>query len=223
MRKQILMVAVQSILCSTVFGERTNVGLSTEELGGDSVVYFDEDPVVVEINTKSINKQALEQLATTRNVVLTDLPETLEFIDFNEYAKMKAKSDMLLEYINEYEFDDFEESSEGGVYEEEEEDLIYDFNVQAKDTDKINANVYEFVKEKEVINTYDKNITNSTTVESSTTIGPFKTSHSYSASITPHSNASIAGEAYDNGSSFLTPTTVALTVLLTILLFIQTY
>ena len=223
MRKQILMVAVQSILCSTVFGERTNVGLSTEELGGDSVVYFDEDPVVVEINTKSINKQALEQLATTRNVVLTDLPETLEFIDFNEYAKMKAKSDMLLEYINEYEFDDFEESSEGGVYEEEEEDLIYDFNVQAKDTDKINANVYEFVKEKEVINTYDKNITNSTTVESSTTIGPFKTSHSYSASITPHSNASIAGEDYDNGSSFLTPTTVALTVLLTILLFIQTY
>lgn len=223
MRRQILMVAVQSILCSTVFGERTNVGLSTEELGGDSVVYFDEDPVVVEINTKSINQKALEQLATTRNVVLTDLPETLEFIDFNEYAKMKAKSDMLLDYINEYEFEDFEESSEGGVDEEEEEDLIYDFNIQAKDMDKINANVYEVVKEKEVINTYDKNLTNSTTIESSTTIGPLKTSHSNSATFTPHSNASIAGGDYDNGSSFLTPTTVVLAVLLTILLFIQTY
>lgn len=124
-------------------------------------------------------------MATTRNVVLTDLPETLEFIDFNEYAKMKAKSDMLLDYINEYEFEDFEESSEGGVDEEEEEDLIYDFNIQAKDMDKINANVYEVVKEKEVINTYDKNLTNSTTIESSTTIGPLKTSHSNSATLLP--------------------------------------
>lgn len=32
MKKQILIVAAQSILCSTVFGERSNVGLSTEEL-----------------------------------------------------------------------------------------------------------------------------------------------------------------------------------------------
>ncbi|CAI4860573.1 CRB_1a_G0054680.mRNA.1.CDS.1 [Saccharomyces cerevisiae] len=100
MKKQILIVAAQSILCSTVFGERSNVGLSTEELGGDSILCFNEDPIL-------LTRRLLEQLASTRDVVLTDLPDTLEFIDFNEYAKMKSKSDMLLEYINEYEFDDF--------------------------------------------------------------------------------------------------------------------
>ncbi|EJS41420.1 spo19p [Saccharomyces arboricola H-6] len=225
MRKQILMVAAQSILYATVFGERTNLGLSTEELGGDSVLYFNEDPIVVAIDRKSIDQKALEQLASTRNVVLTDLPETLEFIDFNEYAKMKAKSDMLLEYINEYEFDDFEGSSEGGSDEEEEEqeDLIYDFNAQAINIDKFDANVYEVLKEKDIINTYEKDSKNSTTTESSATIGPFRTSHSYIASSTTYSNVSISDGEYDNGGAYLTPTTVAMAVLLTILLFIQTY
>ncbi|EHM99875.1 Spo19p [Saccharomyces cerevisiae x Saccharomyces kudriavzevii VIN7] len=223
MRKQILLVAAQSILCSTVFGERTNVGLSTEELGGDSIVYFNEEPIVVEIDKNSIDKKALEHLANTRNVVLTDLPETLEFIDANEYAKIKAKSDMLLEYINEYEFDDFEGSSEGGLDEEEEEDLIYDFNVQAKDTDKFNKNVYEAVIEKDIVDVYDNNLTSSTTIESSTTIDAYKTFHSYVASSTPYSNVSISDEDYDNAGTYLTPTTVALAVMLTILLFIQTY
>ncbi|CAI4053155.1 Spo19p SKDI_16G1460 [Saccharomyces kudriavzevii IFO 1802] len=223
MRKQILLVAAQSILCSTVFGERTNAGLSTEELGGDSILYFNEEPIVVEIDKNSIDKKALEHLANTRNVVLTDLPETLEFIDVNEYAKIKAKSDMLLEYINEYEFDDFEGSSEGGLDEEEEEDLIYDFNVQAKDTDKFNKNVYEAVIEKDIVDVYDNNLTNSTTIESSTTIDAYKTFHSYVASSTPYSNVSISDEDYDNAGAYLTPTTVALAVMLTILLFIQTY
>ena len=222
MRQQILMVAAQSVLCSTVFGERTNVGLSTEELGGDSILYFNEDPIVIEIDKKAIDEKALEQLANTRNVVLTDLPETLEFIDFNEYAKMKSKSDMLLEYINEYEFDDFERSSEGGL-DEEEEDLIYDFNAQAENMGKLDTNIYEIVKEKDVVNTYDKNITNASTTESTTTSRPFMTSHSYVASSTPYSNVSTLGEDYDNAGTFLTPTTVALAVLLTILLFIQAY
>lgn len=223
MKKQILIVAAQSILCSTVFGERSNVGLSTEELGGDSILYFNEDPIVIEIDKKAIDKKTLEQLASTRDVVLTDLPDTLEFIDFNEYAKMKSKSDMLLEYINEYEFDDFERSSEGGLDEEEEEDLIYDFNAQAEDLGKLGSNIYEVVEEKNIVNTYDGNLINASTTESTTTIRPFVTSHSYVASSTPYSNISALNEDYDNAGNFLTPTTVALAVLLTILLFIQAY
>ena len=220
MKKQILIVAAQSILCSTVFGERSNVGLSTEELGGDSILYFNEDPIVIEIDKKAIDKKTLEQLASTRDVVLTDLPDTLEFIDFNEYAKMKSKSDMLLEYINEY---DFERSSEGGLDEEEEEDLIYDFNAQAEDLGKLGSNIYEVVEEKDIVNTYDGNLINASTTESTTTIRPFVTSHSYVASSTPYSNISALNENYDNAGNFLTPTTVALAVLLTILLFIQAY
>ncbi|CAD6648980.1 HN1_G0023000.mRNA.1.CDS.1 [Saccharomyces cerevisiae] len=223
MKKQILIVAAQSILCSTVFGERSNVGLSTEELGGDSILYFNEDPIVIEIDKKAIDKKTLEQLARTRDVVLTDLPDTLEFIDFNEYAKMKSKSDMLLEYINEYEFDDFERSSEGGLDEEEEEDLIYDFNAQAEDLGKLGSNIYEVVEEKDIVNTYDGNLINVSTTESTTTIRPFVTSHSYVASSTPYLNISALNEDYDNAGNFLTPTTVALAVLLTILLFIQAY
>ncbi|CAI4038892.1 hypothetical protein SMKI_06G2420 [Saccharomyces mikatae IFO 1815] len=223
MRKQILMVVAQGVLYSTVFGERTNIGLSTEELGGDSILYFNEDPIIVEIDKKAIDKKALEQLASTRNVVLTDLPDTLEFIDFKEYAKMKSKSDMLLEYINEYEFDDFERSSMGAIDEEEEEDLIYDFNVQADDMGKLNANIYELVEEKDISNTLEKNVTNSNASVSTTTVGPSITSHSYVASSTSYSNVSISDEDYDNAGTFLTPTTVALAVMLTILLFIQTY
>lgn len=217
------MVVAQGVLYSTVFGERTNIGLSTEELGGDSILYFNEDPIIVEIDKKAIDKKALEQLASTRNVVLTDLPDTLEFIDFKEYAKMKSKSDMLLEYINEYEFDDFERSSMGAIDEEEEEDLIYDFNVQADDMGKLNANIYELVEEKDISNTLEKNVTNSNASVSTTTVGPSITSHSYVASSTSYSNVSISDEDYDNAGTFLTPTTVALAVMLTILLFIQTY
>ncbi|CAI4860655.1 CRB_1a_G0054690.mRNA.1.CDS.1 [Saccharomyces cerevisiae] len=66
-------------------------------------------------------------------------------------------------------------------------------------------------------------LSSASTTESTTTIRPFVTSHSYVASSTPYSNISSLNEDYDNAGNFLAPTTVALAVLLTILLFIQAY
>ncbi|CCF59673.1 hypothetical protein KAFR_0H02640 [Kazachstania africana CBS 2517] len=201
--------------------------LTTEDVGGDSTEL--NRPLTVHLDKNTMSAELLEKLQHTSNIVFADLPQVPEFVTLKEYEEIFNKM------YDEEEDTLYEEGKQFGQFADDEGEEIeqYDAVIDiSKGQKKAVVEAVGSTNKTTMTSSFLETSVTRTTVTA--TLSSCETSTTQrvesTTSVTQQSNFTsgnvtiIGGTAQEeNSSTFVTPATMFMAVLLGVLVFVQAY